>query len=207
MNDYYFLIAIASVLFLGAMSPGPSFIVVARNSLNKSRSHGIATAVGTGLGVAVFAVLASFGVTTLLNRVPTAFLVFKIVGGCYLVYLAWRIWCAASEVLQNEAQSLQSTESLWQSFLQGLAAQTSNPKTALVIAGIFAAFVPVDPPALTVPLIAMIAFIIDFSWYAFVALSLSIEKSRKFYAKAKVWLDRIIAVLLALIGLRLILLA
>jgi len=84
--------------------------------------------------------------------------------------------------------------------------QTSNPKTALVIAGIFAAFMPAEPPSFTVPLIAIIAFVIDFSWYAFVALCLSAQRSRRLYAAAKVWLDRFAAILLALIGLRLIVL-
>jgi len=204
MNSYGFLLGIASVLLLGAMSPGPSFIVVARNALSKSRAHGLATAVGTGLGVSLFAVLAGLGVTTLLNSVPIVFLIFKIIGGCYLIYLAYRIWFAASEPLMNEDHQGDVQESLWQSFRQGLIAQTSNPKTALVIAGIFAAFLPAQPPPLTVPIIAVIAFVIDFSWYAFVALSLSVEKSRRVYARAKVWLDRIIACLLGIIGIKLI---
>ena len=71
MNSYGFLLGIASVLLLGAMSPGPSFIVVARNALSKSRAHGLATAVGTGLGVSLFAVLAGLGVTCLLYTSPS----------------------------------------------------------------------------------------------------------------------------------------
>lgn len=206
MNEYGFLLGIATVLFLGAMSPGPSFLVVAQNALNKSRAHGIATAVGTGLGVSIFAILAGLGVTALLKSVPIAFLIFKILGGAYLIYLAYRIWCAASRPLLDGSATADNKESLWQAFSQGLIAQTSNPKTAIVIAGIFAAFIPQQPPAYTVVFIVVIAFVIDFSWYAFVALSLSVEKSKKIYAQAKQWLDRLIACLLALIGLKLIVL-
>ena len=204
MNDYVFLLGIAAVLFFGAMSPGPSFLVVARNSLAKSRAHGLATAVGTGLGVSIFAMLAGLGVTALLRTVPVVFLIFKIAGGLYLVYLAYLIWRFAKQPLLSAEQAVDSTETLWQAFYQGLIAQISNPKTALVIAGIFAVFIPAEPPVFTVPLIALIAFVIDFCWYAFVALSLSAQKSRHVYARLKVWLDRTVACLLGLIGLRLI---
>lgn len=204
MTDYSFLLAIAGVLAIGAMSPGPSFFVVARNSLNQSRAHGLATALGTGFGVAVFALLASLGVTALIETVPLAFLVFKIIGGLYLLYLAWRIWIGAHEPL--EAQDVESRVEIsrWKAFSLGLFTQTSNPKTALVIAGIFAAFVPLDPPAYTAWLVALIAFIIDFSWYAFVAISLSTQRSRQFYQRAKFGLDRVAAAFLGVVGVKLL---
>lgn len=205
MNEYSFLLAIAGVLFIGAMSPGPSFLVVAQNSLAKSRAHGLATAVGTGLGVAVFAILASLGVTTLIEKMPTLYLVFKLVGGLYLIYLAWRIWGGAKQPLPNQESSSVVVDSLFKSFLMGLATQTSNPKTALVIAGIFAAFMPAEPPQNTTVLIALIAFLIDFSWYAVVALTLSSERSKSVYAKAKTNFDRVAAIFLGAVGVRLLL--
>lgn len=204
MNEYAFLLAIAGVLLIGAMSPGPSFLIVARNALGQSRAHGIATALGTGLGVAVFAVLASLGVTALIERVPSAYLVFKLIGGGYLLYLAWRIWGGSRQPLEAQSTN-QAKITLRKAFLQGLVTQTSNPKTALVIAGIFAAFVPTSPPANTAVVVAIIAFIIDFSWYALVAVSLSTEKSRRVYQRAKLGFDRTAAVFLGAVGAKLLL--
>ena len=204
MSEYNFLLAIAGVLFVGAMSPGPSFMVVARMSLSQSRAHGIATAFGTGFGVSIFAVLASFGVTTLLQKVPSAFLVFKILGGLYLLYLAWRIWQGASQPLLTEPDSDKTSISLYNAFSQGLITQVSNPKTALVIAGVFAAFIPVIPPENTAWYVAIIAFVIDFFWYALVALSLSTKRSRAVYQRAKSGFDRTAALFLAAVSVRLI---
>ncbi|MBT8115647.1 MAG: LysE family translocator [Arenicella sp.] len=204
MNEYAFLFAIAGVLLVGAMSPGPSFLVVARNSLSRSRAHGVATAVGTGLGVAIFAVLASFGVTALIERVPDAYLLFKIFGGVYLLYIALRIFLAAKQPLLAEGESSAKKLSLYSSFFTGLVTQASNPKTALVIAGIFAAFVPASPPANTVWLVAAIAFTIDFSWYALVALLLSGGRSRGAYQRWKTVFDSTAAIFLAAVGIRLL---
>ena len=46
MQSYMSLIAIAGALMAGAISPGPSFLFVARNSIALSRNHGLATAFG-----------------------------------------------------------------------------------------------------------------------------------------------------------------
>ncbi|MBL4673532.1 MAG: LysE family translocator [Arenicella sp.] len=208
MNEYSFLLAIAGVLFIGAMSPGPSFFIVAQNSLSKSRAHGVATALGTGLGVSLFAILASFGVTALLENIPSAYLVFKLLGGAYLLYLAYKIWLAASEPLEiaSEGDRLSSKHqgTLFKAFLTGLITQTSNPKTALVIAGIFAAFVPAEPPTNTAVLVAVIAFVIDFCWYAIVAVSLSTMATRNIYKKAKTNFDRTASIFLGVVGIKLL---
>jgi len=205
MNDYSFLVAIAGVLLVGAMSPGPSFLVVAQNSLAKSRVHGLATALGTGLGVAIFAILASFGVTTLIEKVPSAYVAFKILGGGYLLFLAYRIWRGANEPLITQPTQQSSRGPLFKSFIIGLVTQTSNPKTALVIAGIFAAFVPASPPDNTAILVSGIAFVIDFCWYAVVAIMLSARRTRGVYQRTKAGFDRTASVFLGAVGIRLIL--
>jgi hypothetical protein len=48
------LMAIAAVLIMGVISPGPSFIYVARNAVARSRMHGLVTALGTGAGGYLF---------------------------------------------------------------------------------------------------------------------------------------------------------
>lgn len=50
MNVSSALIAILTALLLGAISPGPSFILVVRSSLGLSRRDGLATAIGMGVG-------------------------------------------------------------------------------------------------------------------------------------------------------------
>lgn len=61
MQSYMSLLAITGALIAGAMSPGPSFLFVARNSIALSRNHGLATALGMGLGSLIFTVLALMG--------------------------------------------------------------------------------------------------------------------------------------------------
>ena len=49
------------VCLLGAMSPGPSMAVVINNAIFKGRYNGILTAIGHGIGIAVYATFAVLG--------------------------------------------------------------------------------------------------------------------------------------------------
>jgi threonine/homoserine/homoserine lactone efflux protein len=48
------LIGMASALTLGAVSPGPSFVMVARTAASVGRRNGLLAALGMGLGVSFF---------------------------------------------------------------------------------------------------------------------------------------------------------
>jgi len=63
------LIGISGALALGAMSPGPSFVLVSRTAITNSRLNGLAAALGMGLGGAVLATLTVAGLSALLLEV------------------------------------------------------------------------------------------------------------------------------------------
>ena len=67
------LMAIAAVLIMGVISPGPSFIFVARNAVARSRLHGMVTALGTGAGAAIFSIMAMLGLQKVLTAVPAVY--------------------------------------------------------------------------------------------------------------------------------------
>lgn len=50
MNELISLVGIVAAISLGTVSPGPSFVVVARTAVAKSRAHGVASALGMGFG-------------------------------------------------------------------------------------------------------------------------------------------------------------
>ncbi|WP_263064553.1 LysE family translocator [Dickeya dadantii] len=57
-SDILAIAAIGGVLALGAMSPGQSFILVARTALASSRRTSLAVSLGMGAGAAIFALVA-----------------------------------------------------------------------------------------------------------------------------------------------------
>lgn len=204
MQAYMSVVAIACALAAGTVSPGPSFIFVARNAISLSRQHGFATALGMGSGACVFAIVALLGLQTVFTAVPVAFWLLKIAGGLYLVYLATKILYAARQPLQQLEVSGTAKVTLWRAYTSGLFTQISNPKTAIVFAGVFSALLPQQIPAYFYGVIPLSAFCVDTGWYFFVAFVLSSEAPRKAYLRFKTVFDSTAGCVMALLGLKLI---
>src|ERR1700686_2480502 len=102
------ILSIAVALTLGAMSPGPSFILVTRLCVGVSRRVGRAAAVVMGVGGFFFSAIALLGLLAILTAVPLLHLALKVLGGTYLVSLGYRIWRGARQPLVLESTSLQN---------------------------------------------------------------------------------------------------
>jgi len=196
--------AILAALMLGAVSPGPSFIVVARNSIGLSRRAGVATAVGMGAGGVVFSAIALVGLYALLTAVAWLYIGLKIAGGIYLVYLASKIWRGAKTPLSLDGMQSGHAGTGRRAFWTGLGTQMSNPKTAIVYGSIFAALLPRNPPLWCYIALPPLVFAVEAGWYTVVALSFSSERPRALYVRWKTWVDRLAAGAIAALGLRLI---
>lgn len=203
MESFWILGSIAAALLLGAMSPGPTSIYVAKNSIAISRKHGLFTALGTGLGAAIFGLLAVLGLQAFLLAVPSAYLALKICGGLYLLWMAFKIIKHAKESIEaGDASSLQM--SLRRAFTTGLITQLSNPKIAIVLASIFTALLPKEIPTYFYFVLPVLCFFIDAGWCSLVAVALSAEKPRKVYLKFKAGFDRAAGAVMTVLGLKLI---
>ncbi|MCF8479846.1 MAG: LysE family transporter [Rhodospirillum sp.] len=198
------LAAILGSLMLGAMSPGPSFLHVARLSVARGWRDGVACAVGMGLGAMAFGLLALVGLHGLLLHVPMLYLALKVLGGAYLLILAWRLFRGATDPLTMDPVPIDRNRTLPGALAGGLAIQLANPKTALVFGGIFAAMMPAAPPTwvyLTLPPLILFQ---ETLWYALVALLFSSPKPRALHARGKHWFDRMAGTVLGALGIRLI---
>ncbi|MDP9896596.1 threonine/homoserine/homoserine lactone efflux protein [Variovorax boronicumulans] len=207
MDTTLSLLGIAGAMTVGAMSPGPSFVMVARTAV-ASRSDGLAAALGMGAGGLVFAIAALAGLQAAFLAVPGLYLAIKGFGGAYLIYLGFRIWRGARQPLamtqDADAPSTRRQGRGRRTFLLGLATQVSNPKTAVVYASIFAAFLPREVPLVLALAVPAVIFCIETGWYAIVALALSSAAPRSAYLRYKVWIDRAAGGVMGLLGLRLV---
>lgn len=203
MSEYSFLLAIAIVFMFGTISPGPSFILVAKTAVSKPLHEGIGVSLGLALGAVIFTLLAIFGLYALFETVPFLYGLFKLLGGVYLLYLAYKIWKYSGESLSMDVKLEKKSKSFPKAILFGFLTQISNPKTAIIIGSIFAALLPKEIPAYSELLLCLIAFFIDVIWYSMIVLLLSTKKSQKIYLKFKKYIDRVAGILLAALGIKL----
>lgn len=196
------VLSITGAITLGAMSPGQSFILVARTAVASSRRDGMAVALGMGTGCFVFALIALLGLQSLLLALPWLYTTLKMLGGAYLIYLAFRMLRAASQPLTVEATGGQQ----WgfrRAFTTGLLTQLGNPNTAIVFGSVFAALLSHTIEPVLYIVLPLIALAVDLLWYAFVAFVLSSPRPRRVYLRFKAWFDRLGGSVLALLGLKL----
>src|SRR4051812_9857926 len=122
-------LGIAGAIAVGAASPGPSFVMIARTAVVSTRADGVAAALGMGMGGSIFAVAALLGLHVIFSSVPWIYLAVKLTGGGYLVYLGYRIWQSAKLPLMiTENFGRRRFSTLKHFFLSGLGTQLSNPK-------------------------------------------------------------------------------
>ncbi len=197
------LMALAAVLIMGVISPGPSFIFVARNAVARSRLHGLVTARHRRRR-RHFSIMAMLGLQKVLTAVPELFIGLKVAGGLYLLWLGYKIFRGSAQPMDFSASGMDGNRSLLKTFRDGLYTQLSNPKTALVFASIFTAVLPAQIPTAFYYIVPLMSFLIDVSWYSLVALVLSADRPRRVYLRLKRRIDIATATVLGALGLRLI---
>jgi len=167
------LLAAGTVFFLGAISPGPSLIVVLRNTMLGGRRQGVACAFGHGIGFGIYAISAVFGLVILLDNNPEIFQILQYIGIVLLIFYGWKMWHAVINEKQDEIEFAQSTQQQKQGFIEGFSIAFFNPKIALFLVAVLAQVLKPGMSFETKLSVGVLGMVIDTTWYLFVALALT----------------------------------
>ncbi len=167
------LLAAGTVFFLGAISPGPSLIVVLRNTMLGGRKQGVACAFGHGIGFGIYAISAVFGLVILLDKNPQIFQILQLIGILLLVYYGWKMWHAIITEKIDEAGILNSVNQQRQGFMEGFSIAFFNPKIALFLVAVLAQVLKPGMTIETKVAVGLLGMFIDTTWYLIVALALT----------------------------------
>ena len=165
------ILAAGTFFFLGAISPGPSVMVVIRNTIVGGRSQGVACAIGHGIGFGIYAGSAVFGLIVLLENAPDAFLILQLIGVGLLIWYGYLMW--NDEVKLDEDSHVDDTKVKRQGFMEGFAIAFFNPKIALFLVAILAQVLEPGMGMGTKLAIGLLGMSIDMGWYLIVALALT----------------------------------
>jgi threonine/homoserine/homoserine lactone efflux protein len=195
LSDLEAIGSAALLLMLGAMSPGPSLMVVVRNTVSAGRLQGVSCGIGHGLGFGVYALVAMFGLSTLLRDAPAVFSVAQMLGALLLLYLAYKTW-GSTHVTSDVGVAAARRNA----FIEGFLVAILNPKIALFFLAVFSAVLSSDLQPRTQYLIALIGWLIDTSWYVLVAVLLSTAPALRLLTDKQHILNPLMAILLAGLG-------
>lgn len=128
----YFL-SLTVFTFVAGITPGPNNMMLMTSGLNHGIRKSLPHYFGICLGFPVMVAIMGFGMSAVLSRYPNIFLIIKILGISYLLYLSWKIANAG-----NTKASLQVRKPF--SFIQAAAFQWLNPKAWAIALGALATF-------------------------------------------------------------------
>lgn len=144
--DFLPFLAISILLIL---IPGPDTAVVTKNALLGGRRSGVFAAVGVTVGLTVWTVMAALGIAALLEASAVAFLVLKVVGAVYLIWIGVQMLRARDllAAATNAGHGVTRRPGHAKALRQGLLSDLANPKIAVFFTSFLPQFVHGDGPA------------------------------------------------------------
>ena len=187
---------IFTVCLLGAMSPGPSMVVVINNAIFKNRLNGILTSIGHGVGIGIYALFAVLGIALIIKTNLFVFNVIKFLSIIFLVYLGVRL-IIANDQLEFDGKDIGSG---FTSFLQGLSISLLNPKIFIWFIAIYSQFMSVDNDMIFNTILILTAGIIDAVWYVILTLLVTTNIALDFVKDKSVLLQKFVGSVFIIIG-------
>ena len=166
--DIKSLLVLSFICAMGAISPGPSLAVVIRNTITGGRLQGVMTGIGHGIGLGIYAFIAVLGLSSLILRNELIFNTMQWMGVFLLLWLSYNMFTNEPPVLTKEHKV-----SSRRGFIEGFMISFLNPKILVFLVAIFSQFITNNLSFYDRAVMAILAGIIDTTWYVFVALMLA----------------------------------
>ena len=200
--NFFVWLQFALVCTVGAMSPGPSLALVIRNNISYNRLAGIMTSIGHGLGIAVYATMAVFGLGLILQTNQSLFLLIQVLGLIFLFFLGvlFIFQKNSGEVIDKNNDQKQIN-----SFFQGFLIAIINPKILIWFMAIYSQFISVEANMVFNIILISTASIIDATWYIIISLIITSYGVKNFLIDKKDLIQKITGFILLIISLILLL--
>lgn len=189
---------------LGMFSPGPNILSVVGTSMAVSRKAGISLALGISAGSFLWASMTAIGLTALIAAYASVLTVIKIVGGVYLLWLAFKAFRSAASSKPIMDPVGLAAGSLHTYFLRGVIVQMTNPKAALTWIAIMSLGLAHSAPASTALVIVVGTTILSVVGHIAYAVAFSTKRVVRAYDRARRWIDAGLGVFFTFAGVKLL---
>ena len=173
--DWHVWLAYFLAAWLIALSPGSGAVLSMSHGLQYGVRQTTATIVGLQIGLAFILLVAGAGVGALLLASTTAFMVVKVLGAGYLIWLGVKQWRAPVDGAASDAAAPSEPAglSVRQRLLRGALTNATNPKGIVFMVAVLPQFInPNKPLALQLAILLVTTLAVDsvvMHGYAFLA--------------------------------------
>lgn len=159
LTAYLSFVAVSAVQ---TATPGPSTLFIVNNAITYGWRRALGALSGDLAAIAMLATLSVVGLGALLEAHPAAFLVLRLAGAFYILWLGWSFLRSAGQqagLVVPEAPLARSGLALW---LHSFGVGISNPKAVLFFAALFPQFLPSDSGSAVIALLVSTFVIVKF---------------------------------------------
>ena len=184
------LISFILAVSILAISPGPDNIFVLMQSVVHGKKYGLATIIGLMTGCIVHTTFVAVGISAIIKENNTIFLVIKILGAVYLLYLAYKVITGGSEISMSTEKIDKKTP--FQLFKIGFIMNVLNPKVTLFFLALFPGFLfsEILPISLQFYILGALFILVSFVVFSLIAiLGGTISEKIKTSKNIGVWLQ------------------
>jgi threonine/homoserine/homoserine lactone efflux protein len=198
-------------VFLLNLTPGPDTAFIVGQSVAHGRKMGLMSVLGISAGCIVHTAALALGLSALLAASASAFIVIKVAGAAYLIFLGGRMIFGS---FRRDAETATRTETIDEvalpssrrAFVQGFATNVLNPKVVLFFLSFFPQFVAAssESKALAFVFLGIVLIVMSTVYNGLVAwLAGGITRRVRSVPRIKAWLDRSIGAAFIALGARL----
>ncbi|MEC8536798.1 MAG: LysE family translocator [Bacteroidota bacterium] len=136
--DFQILASFIIATTVLALSPGPDNLFVLIQSARYGKKSGMAVVVGLMSGCLIHTSVVAFGLSTLIESYENLYLILKIFGFSYMLFLAFKAHRSKGEL--NACKQKMPMSGLFKMFKQGFIMNVLNPKVSIFFLAFFPAF-------------------------------------------------------------------
>lgn len=194
--------SVALLNLLAAMSPGPDFVMVVRNSLCYSRRSGIFTSLGISLALGIHLFYCAAGIGLLISRSAVLFTTIKFLGAGYLIYMG--ISSCLSKGSKLDVAAIKSSTDMrpFEAFRMGFLTNVLNPKATLFFLSLFTFVIGSSTPVFIVLILSAIIMLTAFGWFTVVSIFLAQPSVQKVFLKYEKAVNYTLGGFLILLGIK-----
>lgn len=206
MTFWYGLGLIGGIHVLAAMSPGPDWLYVTRQTLTRGRTTGLWCSLGIALGLGVHIAYSVFGLAVVVNASEWLMMLIRIFGGVYLIHLGMNGMRSGPMAVQNHdaPEVVMPKESVLLTLWKGMLCNILNPKAPVYFVALFTSVLSPKMPTWQLAVYGIWMMFLQFLWFATVVLFLSVPKFNHFFQTYAHWLNRILGVMMTGLGFKII---
>lgn len=206
VENFLDLTAVGAVSLMAAISPGPDFFIILKNSFC-SRRAGFLTALGALCALTIHLSYTLVGIGILIQKYSLIYNIMKYGGAFYLLYIGYTSFKSSfkqlpsSNILNPKTDEEISDKT---AFRQGFFTNLLNPKAAVFFISLFSQFITQETPVDLKIKYALINWGITLIWFSLLVYIVTGNFFMKKFGHFHQAIDRIMGAILILLSMKII---